>query len=241
MQGSMVILGKVKLGEENKQSLISKKDFENWSQYKRLVELFGDKLPSDLNVNSPTFRIDRVLEVINNIRRLRSLTTKEATDVLLKNTKLRNKILKSISDIQTLIELDLRKKNPTWHDETIVRKAQEFINSKTEEELSDHIIKLIINNTVEQSIKDSIDQPIISEMFDLVQDLDIVKERLSSQYSIELNPEIEKHNALNQWLGESYNLTSVGSFIAHPGNSRAFSIFNYDESQYGQQVKRQVS
>jgi hypothetical protein len=34
-------------------------------------------------------------------------------------------------------------------------------------------------------------------MFNLVKDLDIVKERLSLQYSIELNPEIEKHNALN--------------------------------------------
>jgi hypothetical protein len=96
MQGSMVILGKVKLGEENKQSLISKKDFENWSQYKRLVELFGDKLPSDLNVNSPTFRIDRVLEVINNIRRLRSLTTKEATDVLLKNKELKKQLIRSL-------------------------------------------------------------------------------------------------------------------------------------------------
>jgi hypothetical protein len=33
MQGSMVVLGKVMLGEENKQSIISRKDFENWNQY----------------------------------------------------------------------------------------------------------------------------------------------------------------------------------------------------------------
>jgi hypothetical protein len=147
----------------------------------------------------------------------------------------------NIKNSNRIIEGEIRKKNPTWHDETIVRKAQEFINSKTEEELSDHIAKLAINDIVENSVIKSKDDSLVSEMFDLVQDLDIVKERLSSQYSIELNPEIEKHNALNQWLGESYNLTSVGSFIAHPGNSRAFSIFNYDESQYGQQVKRQVS
>lgn len=243
MQGSMVILGKIKLGEENKQSLISRKDFENWKQYKRLVELFGDELPSDLNINSPTFRIDKVLNIINNTRRLRSLTTKEATEVLLNNNKFKKKLLSYFSNIsvQEIIEADLAKKNPTWHDDTIVRKAQEFINSKSKKELSDYIAKLAINDIVESSIVNSSDHYLISEMFDLVQDLDVVKERLSSQYSIELNPEIEKHNALNQWLGESYNLTSVGSFIAHPGNPNATSIFNYEESQYGQQVKRQVS
>ena len=241
MQGSMVILGKIMLGEENKQSIISRKDFENWNQYQRLVELFGENLPADLKISSPTFRLDKVLKIINNTRRLRSLTTKEATEVLLGNKKLKNKLLKLVQNTQAAIESDLRKKNPTWHDDTIVRKAQEFIDSKSKEELSDYIAKLEINNIVEQSIINSKDNALISDMFKLVQDLDVIQERMSSQYSIELNPEIEKHNALNQWLGESYNLTSVGSFIAHPGNSSASSIFNYEESQYGQQVKRQVS
>jgi len=99
MQGSMVVLGKVMLGEENKQSIISRKDFENWNQYKKLVELFGENLPSDLKISSPTFRLDKVLEIINNTRRLRSLTTKESTEVLLKSRKLRNKILKSITNV----------------------------------------------------------------------------------------------------------------------------------------------
>ena len=241
MQGSMVILGKIMLGEENKQSIISKRDFQNWNQYQRMVELFGDDLPADLNISSPTFRLDKVLGIINNTRRLRSLTTKEASEVLLGNKRLKNKLLKLVPNIQVVIELDLRKKNPTWHDDTIVRKAQEFINSKSKEELSDYIAKLTINNIVEQSIINSKDVAIVSEMFNLIKDLDSIKERQSLQYSIELNPEIEKHNALNQWIGESYNLTSVGSFIAHPGNSKASSIFNYEESQYGQQVKRQVS
>ena len=243
MQGSMVILGKIKLGNENTQSLVSKKDFEKWNQYQRLVELFGNELPDDLKISNPTFRIDKVLGIINNVRRLRSLTTKEATEVLLSNNKFKKRLLSYFSGIsvQEIIEADLAKKNPTWHDDTIVRKAQEFINSKSKKELSDYIAKLAINDIVENSIITNSDNILVSEMFDLVQDLDIVKERLSSQYSIELNPEIEKHNALNQWLGESYNLTSVGSFIAHPGNPDVNSIFNYEESQYGQQVKRQVS
>lgn len=241
IQGSMVVLGKVMLREENKQSIISRKDFENWNQYQRLVELFGENLPADLKISSPTFRLDKVLKIINNTRRLRSLTTKEATEVLLGNKKLKNKLLKLVQNTQAAIESDLRKKNPTWHDDTIVRKAQEFIDSKSKEELSDYIAKLEINNIVEQSIINSKDNALISDMFKLVKDLDVIQERMSSQYSIELNPEIEKHNALNQWIGESYNLTSVGSFIAHPGNSNSSSIFNYEESQYGQQVKRQVS
>jgi hypothetical protein len=123
MQGSMVILGKIMLGEENKQSIISRKDFENWNQYQRLVELFGENLPADLKISSPTFRLDKVLKIINNTRRLRSLTTKEATEVLLGNKKLKNKLLKLVQNTQAAIDSDLRKQNPTWHDDTIVRKA----------------------------------------------------------------------------------------------------------------------
>jgi hypothetical protein len=123
MQGSMVVLGKVMLGGENKQSIISRKDFENWNQYQRLVELFGENLPADLKISSPTFRLDKVLKIIYNTRRLRSLTTKEATEVLLGNKKLKNKLLKLVQNTQAAIESDLRKKNPTWHDDTITRKA----------------------------------------------------------------------------------------------------------------------
>jgi hypothetical protein len=36
-------------------------------------------------------------------------------------------------------------------------------------------------------------------------------------------------------------LTSAGSFIAHPGNNKATSIFNYEYGHFGQQVKRNVS
>jgi hypothetical protein len=143
MQGSMIVLGKVMLGEENKQSIISRKDFENWNQYQRLVELFGENLPADLKISSPTFRLDKVLKIINNTRRLRSLTTKEATEIILSNNSLKNKLinylqskyigrgLTSVSLSKTvdikhsnkIIEEDLRKKNPTWHDDTITRKA----------------------------------------------------------------------------------------------------------------------
>jgi hypothetical protein len=94
MQGSMVVLGKIMLGEENKQSIISRKDFENWNQYQKLVELFGENLPADLKISSPTFRLDKVLKIINNTRRLRSLTTKEATEALLKNEELKKQLIR---------------------------------------------------------------------------------------------------------------------------------------------------
>jgi len=62
----------------------------------------------------------------------------------------------------------LAKKNLTWHDDTIVRKAQEFINSKSKKELSDYIAKLAINTVVENSIINSKDDILVSEMFNLV-------------------------------------------------------------------------
>jgi hypothetical protein len=36
-------------------------------------------------------------------------------------------------------------------------------------------------------------------------------------------------------------LTSVGTFISHPGNNDATTIYNYEYGNFGQQVKRNVS
>jgi hypothetical protein len=36
-------------------------------------------------------------------------------------------------------------------------------------------------------------------------------------------------------------LTSVGTFISHPGNKDATTIYNYEYGNFGQQVKRNVS
>lgn len=61
------------------------------------------------------------------------------------------------------------------------------------------------------------------------------------EFNIQLNPEIERYHALNNWLGEAFQLTTVGTFIAHPGNNKASTIYNYEYRNFGQQVKRNVS
>jgi len=53
-------------------------------------------------------------------------------------------------------------------------------------------------------------------------------------YSVQINPEIERYHALNNWLGEAYQLTSVGTFIAHPGDPKASTIYNYEYRNFGQ-------
>jgi hypothetical protein len=72
---------------------------------------------------------------------------------------------------------------------------------------------------------------------------DTILDRLKNPiiYSVQLNPEIERYQALNNWLGEAYQLTSVGTFIAHPGDAKASTIYNYEYRNFGQQVKRNVS
>jgi hypothetical protein len=72
---------------------------------------------------------------------------------------------------------------------------------------------------------------------------DSILDRLKNPiiYSVQLNPEIERYQALNNWLGEAYQLTSVGTFIAHPGDAKASTIYNYEYRNFGQQVKRNVS
>ena len=69
-----------------------------------------------------------------------------------------------------------------------------------------------------------------------------MRERIQGiEFNIRLNPEIERYHALNNWLGESFQLTTVGTFIAHPGDNNASTIWNYEYRMFGQQVKRNVS
>jgi hypothetical protein len=48
-----------------------------------------------------------------------------------------------------------------------------------------------------------------------------------------INPEIERYHSLNNWLGEAYMLTTAGTFISHPGNNNATTIYNYEYGNYG--------
>lgn len=244
-----IAYAKIMLGSDVQQSLLSKKDFQNWNGYKKLLKIFGNNIPEELNVNSPKFRLDKTLELINLVRTLRTLQYTEVKEVLFQNPLIKEYYLSQlVGTPQTIIENDLRQKNPTWGEEAIIRNAQKQLEGKSQEQIEAILLNFSLNNIIEQTIRaEYTGEPsrlnILTAQLtsSLVNPSEEISQRLSTSYQIEVNPEVARHNALNMWIQESYNLTSVGSFIAHPGNSNSKSIFNYEDSQVGQQIKRQVS
>lgn len=60
--------------------------------------------------------------------------------------------------------------------------------------------------------------------------------------TLELNPEIWRHNLLNFWLGESYDLSSIGTASAHPSKGRKNKTMpGLVSAMFNNKTKRQVT
>ena len=249
-KGKTIIFGKI-LGGNNPINLSSLRDFRNWNQYKELQELYRENLPENLNINSPKFELESTLRAINVIHKYNLFRFKNAKKLLIDKYIKERKYSKT--DINEVIKSNLRKKNPTWHDETIERKAQEYINGLTKEQILEEKVKWGLESDLNLAILSEIKgessefeydkrrKYIEKNLENNDENSEIFKRLNSNGYSIQINPEIERYQTLNNWLGESYMLTSVGTFIAHPGDKNAKTIYNYEYGNFGQQVKRNVS
>lgn len=262
-KGRNIIIAKI-LNEKNiEQDISSLRNFQNWKEYQNLIEFFkSSKLPEKYDVTNPKFELSSTLNAINTIKKYNIFRFKEIQDYLIDDYIQRN--LYPSENIEKIISNELRNKFPNWKEETIIKKTQEQISSMSEED----IIRKKAQYGLNLDIKDGIIGDLglnpfgKSEYFDFdstinkvsefinsnpqtieEEKLNKIKERLNQPiiYSIQLNPEIERYQALNNWLGEAYQLTTVGTFIAHPGDANASTIYNYEYRNFGQQVKRNVS
>lgn len=107
-------------------------------------------------------------------------------------------------------------------------------------------VKLISDNLRSEAVKarDAKNYSKEGNINDIIKNLynlsSFFKDKLSynDDFSVEINPEVQKHNTLDLWLSQEYMLTTVGSFIAQPG--KGDNIHQVEAIQYGQSVKRNV-
>lgn len=256
--GKLIYFAKIVGGKEDV-NLSSLRSFKNWSRYQDLVETLGENLPEDLNINSPRFNLQLTIHILSDLKKIRMLQMTSAKKILRSEYKpqLDKKLKKS--SYQDLIREKLQRNNPNWKPETIERKTLEKLNSKSEEELEEELINdiidqqarayitsLIAKNSLSKNAKFLHDYKLVTDSITTLNENDENDKKLinsinSPDYSIQINPEVERYHALNNWLGESYMLTSAGTFISHPGDNNARTIFNYEYGNFGQQVKRNVS
>lgn len=261
-----LIYAKILNGENVEQDILSLRDFQNWKEYKNLVNFLikngyteGDKVQAKYDVTNPKFELDTTLNTINIMKKYNIFRFKEIQDNLVDNYITQN--LGQSRSIEEILRQELKERFPKWKEEVLERKIQEQISSMSEEDIkrkkAQYQLNWDINDATLSELNGETSEyfdfdntlneyviPFINSNQDIEEEkLNKIKERIESNinYSIQLNPEIERYQALNNWLGESYQLTSVGTFIAHPGDNNASTIYNYEYRNFGQQVKRNVS
>ena len=255
-----IFLAKIFQGNNFVSNLTSLRSFQNWSDYKDFVELLEQtgNFEEKYDVTSQKFELQKTLQAIELQRKYNIFNFKEIKDYLLSQYIAERKgKSKKIKDI--LLE-EYQQRFPNWKPETVERKIQERISTMSEEDIINKQAQYQLNKDINKALFNELKTGKPSEFYKrnlnkVVEYLNSQKENIEEErfnkiqdrinnpikYSIQLNPEIERYQALNNWLGEAFQLTSVGTFIAHPGDNNATTIFNYEARMFGQQVKRNVS
>ena len=71
---------------------------------------------------------------------------------------------------------------------------------------------------------------------DIIEKINIQPE---DNYTLEINPEIIKHNLLDFFLGEEFIMATTGTYVSHPAKEK--NIRQRESTQFGQAIKRYVS
>lgn len=254
----VVVFAKIKSDTEDDINLKSLNDFKNWKRYKELSDLYKGNLPEKFDIKSPKFELENTLRAINIIYKYNVFRFKQSKNLLIE--KYISEESGQTRDIYEVVRETLKSNHPNWKEETIERKTKEEVESLSKEEKirrkAEYQLEWDINQSIMAEITKGSEESIgYNEYLDYNENYNYILNnlednndnkkviaRLKSQgIDIIINPEIERYYSLNNWLGESYILTSVGSFITHPGDNNATTIYNYEYGSFGQQVKRNVS
>ena len=230
IKGENIAVGKVTYGD--KSLLIStKEDFKQWFPYRLLREKYGKELPANLDIDNPYVSLS---DIFNELRKenVRSKLFNKIPELV----KAKNIVLPNKQD--ELMELAYQeykkirlKYSPNLTEEQIQqgwerkRRKEGFIDS---------------NNKINKSkLKEYIETSRIKEDIDNnASYLEQFKEE-PDNFSIEINPEISKHNLYDFYLGEEFVLATTGTYVAHPAKSD--DIIQREAEQFGQAVKRYVA
>ena len=147
----IIIFAKVLNGENIEQNISSLRDFQNWKEYKNLVQFFkSNKLPEKYDVTNPKFELSSTLNAINIIKKYNIFRFKEVQDYLI-DDYIKKGLWQNLK-IEDIISEELRNKFPNWKEETIIRKTQEQISNMSEEDIIRKKAQWGLNHDIEDGI-----------------------------------------------------------------------------------------
>lgn len=247
----------VKIHNRDKSIRITQtRDLKEWHPYKKFSEETDLKMFPQFDVDNPAFNLQATLDAINKksiawkLRKSENINQVSDKITQINNIKLNTRTATAtlLNEAKRQYSIVMTKLNPQIAQNS--EKFEESWNRKIENNFTENgkinkesLINYIKLQVARQGIDSYFDEdPMIQYVADelgisnIIEKLDLQSD---DNYTLEINPEILKHNLLDFFLGEEFIMATTGTYVSHPAKSNDIRL--RESEQFGQAIKRYVS
>ena len=248
IRGENIAIAKIHNGDKSIR-ITQTRDLKEWFPYKKFIEEVGT-YNSLYDVDNPAFNLQATLDAINrrsiawklrkpeNIQQVASqikINKRAALTTLLDEAKRQYNIV--MTRLNPQIAQDPERFEESWN------KKIENDFTETGKINKDSVVEYIKLQMAREGINNYFDEdPMIQYVAEetgisnIIEKLDIQSD---DNYTLEINPEMLKHNLLDFFLGEEFIMATTGTYVSHPAKSNDIRL--RESEQFGQAIKRYVS
>lgn len=255
LRGENISIAKIHNGDKSIR-ITQTRDLKEWYPYKKFIKEVGIDNPL-YDVDNPAFNLQMTLDAINrrsvawelrkpeNIQQISSKITHTSDSTPInKRTSLqtllniaKSKYLTVMISLNPEIAQNTEKFEESWNNKL----NNEFmLDGKADKDL---LIEYIKTQEAYNGINDYFDEgegggllSINNGVADIIEKLNV---KSSDNYTLEINPEMLRHNLLDFFLGEEFIMATTGTYVSHPAKSNNIRL--RESEQFGQAIKRYVS
>lgn len=248
LRGENIAIAKIHNGDKSIR-ITQTRDLKEWHPYKKFIKEVGTDNPL-YDVDNPAFNLQMTLDAINRRSVAWELRKPENIQQISSKVKINKRAsLASITEeAKRQYSLVMSQLNPKIVEDTEAfeeswnnKLNRDFtINGKVDKNL---LIEYIQQQIAYQGINDYFDEdPMVQYVAQETGVADIIEKlnvESSDNYTLEINPEMLRHNLLDFFLGEEFIMATTGTYVSHPAKSDNIRL--RESEQFGQAIKRYVS
>lgn len=248
LRGENIAIVKIHNGDKSIR-ITQTRDLKEWHPYKKFIKEVGTDNPL-YDVDNPAFNLQMTLDAINRRSVAWELRKPENIQQISSKVKInkRASLASIIEEAKRQYSLVMSQLNPRIVEDTEAfeeswnnKLNRDFtINGKVDKNL---LIEYIQQQIAYQGINDYFDEdPMVQYIAQETGVADIIEKlnvESSDNYTLEINPEMLRHNLLDFFLSEEFIMATTGTYVSHPAKSDNIRL--RESEQFGQAIKRYVS
>lgn len=248
LRGENIAIAKIHNGDKSIR-ITQIRDLKEWHPYRKFIKEVGTNNPL-YDVDNPAFNLQMTLDAINRRSVAWELRKPENIQQISSKVKInkRASLASIIEEAKRQYSLVMSQLNPKIIEDTEAfeeswnnKLNRDFtVNGKIDKNL---LIEYIQQQIAYQGINDYFDEdPMVQYVAQETGVADIIEKlnvESSDNYTLEINPEMLRHNLLDFFLGEEFIMSTTGTYVSHPAKSDNIRL--RESEQFGQAIKRYVS